>query len=74
MFFLTYSAKFCNSVAGVEADRSAATPEVLVSDLDVFADKRDGKWRALQVAVVGKNITAMTKPGYRAPIDRKSVV
>lgn len=32
-------------------------------------DKRDGKWRALQVAVVGKNITAMTKPGYRAPMD-----
>ena len=32
-------------------------------------DKRDGKWRALQVAITGKNITAMTKPGYRAPMD-----
>lgn len=32
-------------------------------------DKRDGKWRALQVEVIGKNITAMTKPGYRAPMD-----
>lgn len=32
-------------------------------------DKRDGKWRSLKVDVTGKSITAVTKPGYRAPID-----
>ena len=32
-------------------------------------DKRDGKWRRLRVDVGKDGVAAITKPGYRAPID-----